>query len=262
MSPDAPTLPDILARILAAKREAVAAAKARAPLAEVRARCADLPPTRGFAAALEAPGVRVIAETKAASPSRGRIATGVYDPAANVRRYEALGAAACSVLTEETFFQGALEDLRAARAATALPLLRKDFVFDAYQIFEARAAGADAVLLIAAMLPNAQLADLAAQAHALGLDVLAEAHDAGEVARLVGLGLRVIGVNARDLRTFRTDLAAVRALVAQIPADRIAVAESAIRSPADLAATGARSALVGEALMRDPNLLPGLLKCE
>ena len=252
-------LPDILAQILAAKREALAAAKARTPLAELKARCADLPPTRGFAAALAKPGVRIVAETKRASPSKGLIAS-AYDPAANVRRYEALGAAACSVLTEERFFLGSLADLRAARAATALPLLRKDFLFDAYQLFEARAAGADAVLLIAVLLPNTQLADLAAQAHALGLDVLAEAHDAEEVARLVGLGLRVIGVNARDLRTFRTDLAAVRGLIAQIPGDRLAVAESAIRSKDDLAATGARCALIGEALMRNPTLLPELLK--
>ena len=252
-------LPDILAQILAAKREALAAAKARTPLAELKARCADLPPTRGFAAALAKPGVRIVAETKRASPSKGLIAS-AYDPAANVRRYEALGAAACSVLTEERFFLGSLADLRAARAATALPLLRKDFLFDAYQLFESRAAGADAVLLIAVLLPNTQLADLAAQAHALGLDVLAEAHDAEEVARLVGLGLRVIGVNARDLRTFRTDLAAVRGLIAQIPGDRLAIAESAIRSKDDLAATGARCALIGEALMRDPALLPELLK--
>ncbi len=252
-------LPDILAQILAAKREALAAAKARTPLAELKARCADLPPTRGFAAALAKPGVRIVAETKRASPSKGLIAS-AYDPAANVRRYEALGAAACSVLTEERFFLGSLADLRAARAATALPLLRKDFLFDAYQLFEARAAGADAVLLIAVLLPNTQLADLAAQAHALGLDVLAEAHDAEEVARLVGLGLRVIGVNARDLRTFHTDLAAVRGLIAQIPGDRLAVAESAIRSKDDLAATGARCALIGEALMRNPTLLPELLK--
>ena len=252
-------LPDILDKIVAAKREALAVAKAALPQSELVRRCADLPPTRGFADALDAPGIRVIAESKKASPSKGLIAPD-YDPARNVRRYEALGAAACSVLTEERFFQGALADLRAARAATALPLLRKDFIFDAYQLFEARAAGADAVLLIAAMLPNAQLADLTAQAHALGLDVLGEAHDAEEVDRLVALGLRVIGVNARDLRTFRTDLSAVHGLLARIPADRIAVAESAITSKADLETVGARRCLVGEALMRDPDLLPRLLK--
>ena len=251
-------LPDVLARILAAKREALAAAKAREPLAALRARCAGLPPTCGFAAALARPGVRVIAESKKASPSKGLIAPD-YDPAANVRRYEALGAAACSVLTEERFFLGSLADLRAARAATGLPLLRKDFVFDAYQLFEARAAGADAVLLIAAMLEDALLVDLAAQAGALGLDVLAEAHDAAEVDRLVALGLPSSGGNARDRRTCRTDHGAGRARLARIPADRVAGAESAIRSKDDLLATGARRALVGEALMRDPTLLPGLL---
>ena len=252
-------LPDILRQILAAKRDALAVAKAAVPQSELARRCADLPPTRGFAEALAAPGTRVIAESKKASPSKGLIAP-AYDPAANVRRYEALGAAACSVLTEERFFLGALADLRAARAATALPLLRKDFLFDAYQLFEARAAGADAVLLIAAMLENARLADLAAQAHALGLDVLAEAHDAEEVDRLAALGLRVIGVNARDLRTFRTDLAAVRALIARVPRGCLAVAESAIASKADRDATGATRFLVGEALMRNPALLPELLK--
>ena len=210
-------LPDILAQILAAKREALAAAKARTPLAELKARCADLPPTRGFAAALAKPGVRIVAETKRASPSKGLIAS-AYDPAANVRRYEALGAAACSVLTEERFFLGSLADLRAARAATALPLLRKDFLFDAYQLFEARAAGADAVLLIAAMLPNTQLADLAAQAHALGLDVLAEAHDAEEVARRVGLGRRGIGGYARARRPLRPPRPPGRGRIAQNPA--------------------------------------------
>lgn len=252
-------LPDILKQILAAKRDALAVAKAALPQSELARRCADLPPTRSFADALDAPGVRVIAEAKKASPSKGLIAP-CYDPARVVRRYEALGAAACSVLTEERFFRGSLADLRAARAATALPLLRKDFLFDAYQLFEARAAGADAVLLIAAMLPNAQLADLAAQAHALGLDVLGEAHDAEEVDRLVALGLRVIGVNARDLRTFRTDLSAVRDLLTRIPPGCLAVAESAIASRADLESVGARRCLVGEVLMRDPDLLPRLLK--
>lgn len=251
---------DILCRIVEAKRATLAAAKAAVHQNELARRCADLPPTRGFAAALAAPGIRVIAESKKASPSKGLIAPD-YAPAENVRRYERLGAAACSVLTEERFFLGSLGDLRAARAATTLPLLRKDFVFDPYQLFEARAAGADAVLLIAALLgDDAQLSDLAAQAGALGLDVLGEAHDAGEVDRLVALGFHVIGVNARDLRTFRTDLAAVRTLLGRIPRDRIAVAESAIASRADLEATGARRCLVGEALMRAPGLLTELAR--
>lgn len=251
---------DILCRIVDAKRATLAATKVSIPQRELVQRCADLPPTRGFAAALAVPGIRVIAESKKASPSKGLIAP-AYDPAANVRRYERLGAVACSVLTEERFFLGTLQDLRIARTATTLPLLRKDFIFDAYQLFEARAAGADAVLLIAALLTeDAQLTDLAAQAEALGLDVLAEAHTADEVDRLVALGMRVIGVNARDLRTFRTDLAAVRTLLGRIPEDRITVAESAIGSRADLERTGARCCLVGEALMRDPGRLRELCR--
>lgn len=251
-------VPDILQRIVAAKRESLAAAKAVTPERELRAQCRDLPPTRGFARALAEPGVRIIAEAKKASPSKGLIAPD-FDLERIVRAYEAHGAAACSILTEERFFLGSLENLRRARAAVELPLLRKDFLFEPYQLLEARAAGADAVLLIAAMLPDAQLADLAGEAHALGLDVLAEAHDAEEVARLVALGLRVIGVNARNLRTFATDLSGVRALLAQIPEPCIAVAESAITSRADMAQVDARRFLIGEALMRRPELLPELL---
>lgn len=251
-------LPDILQRIVAAKRERLALAKQATPLRELRARCADLPPTRGFAEALARPGLRIIAEAKKASPSKGLIAPD-FCVEAVVRRYAANGAAACSILTEEQFFLGSLDFLWAARAAVDVPLLRKDFLFEDYQLFEARAAGADAVLLIAAMLPDAQLADLAAQAQELGLDVLAEAHTEEEVDRLLTLGLRVIGINARDLRTFATDLGRVRALVARIPADRLAVAESAIFSKADMAATGATRFLIGEALMRDPTLLGRLM---
>lgn len=251
-------VPDILQRIVAAKRESLAAAKAVTPERELRAHCRDLPPTRGFARSLAEPGVRIIAEAKKASPSKGLIAPD-FDLERIVRGYEANGAAACSILTEERFFLGSLANLRRARAAVALPLLRKDFLFDPYQLLEAREAGADAVLLIAAMLPDAQLADLAGEAHALGLDVLAEAHDAEEVARLAALGLRVIGVNARNLRTFATDLSGVRALLAQIPEGTLAVAESAITSREDMAQVGARCFLIGEALMRRPELLPELL---
>ena len=251
-------VPDILQRIVAAKRESLAAAKAVTPERELRAQCRDLPPTRGFARALAEPGVRIIAEAKKASPSKGLIAPD-FDLERIVRAYEAHGAAACSILTEERFFLGSLEHLRRARAAVELPLLRADFLLEPYQLLEARAAGADAVLLIAAMLPDAQLADLAGEAHALGLDVLAEAHDAEEVARLVALGLRVIGVSARNLRTFAADLPGVRALLAQIPEPCIAVAESALTSRAAMAQVRARRFLIGEALMRRPELLPELL---
>ena len=256
---DAPTpQADILRRIVAAKRESLAAAKQRRSARELRARCADLPPTRGFAASLAKPGVRIIAEAKKASPSKGLIAP-EFDLPTIVRAYAERGAAACSILTEERFFLGSLDYLRAARATVSLPLLRKDFLFEPYQLLEAREAGADAVLLIAAMLEDAQLTDLAGEAHALGLDVLAEAHTAQEVDRLVALGLRVIGVNARNLRSFATDLSLVRTLLARIPPDRLAVAESAIASREDMAQTGASRFLIGEALMRRPTLLPELL---
>lgn len=250
--------PDILTRIVGRKRLRLDAAKAACPLAELRARAADLPPARGFLDSLRRPGIRIIAESKKASPSKGLIAPD-YDPAACVRRYEADGAAACSVLTEEDFFLGSADDLVRARRAVALPLLRKDFVFDPYQICEARVLGADAVLLIAAMLEDARLEDLAGVAGELGLDVLAEAHTEEETARLCALGLPAIGVNARDLRTFRTDLSASAALLRMIPQDRVAVAESAVFSKADMAQTGARCFLIGEALMRRPALLRELL---
>lgn len=250
--------PDILNRIAARKRLRLEAAKAVCPLAELRARGADLPPTRGFLEALRRPGVRIIAESKKASPSKGLIAPD-YDVAERVRRYEADGAAACSVLTEEDFFFGSPDDLVRARQATALPLLRKDFVFDAYQLHEARVLGADAVLLIAALLDDRRLTELAEEASGLGLDVLAEAHTAEETGRLCALGFPAIGVNARDLRTFRTDLAASAALLREIPQDRVAVAESAVFSKADMARTGARCFLIGEALMRRPELLRELL---
>ena len=251
-------LPDILSRILAKKREVLADAKARLPEAELVRRCADLPPTRGFGAALARPGLHVIAEAKKASPSKGVIAED-FDVEAIVRNYERLGASACSILTEEAFFLGSLDVLRKARKATSLPLLRKDFIFDGYQLLEAREAGADAVLLIAAMLEDEPLRALYLQAETLGLDVLGEAHTAEEVERLAKAGVRIIGVNARDLRTFKTDLAIVRALIEKVPEACIAVAESAIFSKADMLATGARRFLIGEALMRKPELLRELL---
>ncbi len=251
-------LPDILSRIVSKKRERLAEAKAHLPEAELVRRCASLPPTRGFGAALARPGLHVIAEAKKASPSKGVIAQD-FDVEAIVRNYERLGASACSVLTEEAFFLGSLDIFRKARKATSLPLLRKDFIFDEYQLLEAREAGADAVLLIAAMLEDEPLRALYQQAKTLGLDVLGEAHTAEEVERLVDAGIRIIGVNARDLRTFKTDLASVRALIEKVPEGCLAVAESAIFSKADMLETGARRFLIGEALMRNPELLRELL---
>jgi len=255
---------DILQRILARKREEVAERRARLPLAELRSRIADAPPARGFAGALKARIERgdaaVIAEVKKASPSRGVIRAD-FDPAAIARSYEAGGAACLSVLTDVDFFQGADEYLVAAREACSLPVLRKDFVVDAYQLHEARALGADAVLLIAAALDDAQLADFAALAAELGLDVLAEVHDADELERVlrlpsVGGQVPLVGVNNRDLRTFEVSLDTTLALKDAVPAGRTLVTESGILAPADVAwlrEAGVHAFLVGEAFMREPD---------
>ena len=244
-----------LERIVAATRATLAERQARLPLAELRALTADAPAPRPFAEALRPAlggSARLIGEVKRASPSKGLLAE-AYDPVGLARAYEAGGAAAISVLTEPQFFLGALDHLRAVRAAVALPVLRKDFLLDAYQVYEARAAGADAVLLICALLDNAQLADLLALAQRLGMEALVEAHNAAEARRAVAIGARVIGVNSRDLHSFTVDTEVVRHLRPLVPADRIFVAESGIfeaRGAASSRAWGADAILVGEALMR------------
>ena len=248
---------NILQRILARKREEVDERRARMPLTELRARIADASPARGFADALRTRIERgepaVIAEVKKASPSKGVIRA-EFDPAAIARRYEAGGAACLSVLTDVDFFQGADEYLVAAREACTLPVLRKDFVVDEYQLHEARALGADAVLLIAAALDDAQLAGFAALAAELGLDALAEVHDATELERVLRLPLPLVGVNNRDLRTFGVSLDTTLALKDRLPADRVLVTESGIAAPADVARmrdAGVHAFLVGEAFMRE-----------
>jgi indole-3-glycerol phosphate synthase len=247
---------DVLARILARKREEVAERRTRVPLAELRARAGYASPVRGFADALGARIERgeaaVIAEVKKASPSRGVIRAD-FDPAAIARSYAAGGAACLSVLTDVDFFQGADGYLVAAREACQLPVLRKDFVVDEYQLIEARALGADAVLLIAAALDDAQLADFAALASALGLDALAEVHDAAELERVLRLPLPLVGINNRDLRTFEVSLDATLALKEMVPADRMLVTESGILAPPDVRRmrdAGVHAFLVGEAFMR------------
>ena len=248
---------DILQRILARKREEVDERRARMPSTELRARIADASPARGFADALRARIERdepaVIAEVKKASPSKGVIRAN-FDPVAIARRYEAGGAACLSVLTDVDFFQGADEYLVAAREACTLPVLRKDFVVDEYQLHEARALGADAVLLIAAALDDARLAGFAALAAELGLDALAEVHDATELERVLRLPLPLVGVNNRDLRTFGVSLDTTLALKDRLPADRVLVTESGIAAPADVARmrdAGVHAFLVGEAFMRE-----------
>ncbi|HXU63579.1 MAG TPA: indole-3-glycerol phosphate synthase TrpC [Polyangia bacterium] len=246
----------ILDDILARTRVDVEARRAERPLAAVEAAAAQMPPARGLARSLRRPGeIACIAEFKRRSPSAGWIAEGA-DPAAMARAYAAGGARAMSVLTDAPFFGGGLADLVAARAACELPILRKDFMVGRYQIAEARAAGADAILLIVAALPDPELRALLAAARELGLDALVEAHDETEVARAVDAGADVIGINNRDLRTFQVDRELAIRMRSRVPADRIIVAESGIRDAADVArlrAAGVDAMLVGETLMRAPD---------
>ena len=249
--------PDLLWTIVAATERILEVRRDRESLAAIERRAAAASP-RGdaFESALGAPGrVNVIAECKRRSPSRGVLAA-TYDAVAIARQYEAGGAAAVSVLTEPTFFDGSLEHLAAVRSAVGLPLLRKDFVVDEYQLFEARAAGADAVLLIVSALKQPQLLALQRRAWDLGLAVLVEVHDDQELQSAIDAGARLVGVNNRNLRTLAVDVDASYRLAAQIPAGVIGVSESGLQSRADLeklAAAGYRAFLIGERFMTDPN---------
>ena len=247
---------DVLKRILARKQEEVAERRERVSLFELKTRAATAPPVRGFADAIEAKiaagQAAVIAEVKKASPSKGVIRAD-FDPAAIARSYEAGGAACLSVLTDIDFFQGSDDYLRQARAACALPVLRKDFIVDAYQIHEARVLGADCVLLIAAALDDAQLAEFAFIAAELGMDVLVEVHDLDELERALPIPARLLGINNRNLRTFEVSLQTTLDLKAMVPADRVLVTESGILAPADVTLMrghGIGAFLVGEAFMR------------
>jgi len=239
-----------LAEIIGTKQAEVDALARRR--ADVEAAVANAPPVRDFAAALRGGQVRVIAEIKRRSPSKGELAPDL-DPATTARAFEAGGAACLSVLTDGPFFGGSRDDLVAARAATAIPVLRKDFTVDPLQIDEARAMGADAVLLIVAAVDDVQLSDLHAHALGRGLAVLVEVHDAAELDRALAIDAHIVGVNARDLSTFNEDLSTGEQMIATIPSGTIAVAESAIRSVEDarrMAAAGFDAVLVGEALVR------------
>jgi indole-3-glycerol phosphate synthase len=253
----------ILDDILARKREEVDTRRRTASLAALRERPLYGEPRRGFRAALAArPAPAVIAELKSASPSRGVIRS-AYDPPAIARGYAAAGATALSVLTDREFFGGTLDHLSAARAASGLPCLRKDFLIDPYQVEEARAAGADAVLVIVAAVDDAQGRELMASAAAAGLDVLVEVHAEDELEWAVAAGATMIGVNNRDLATFKVSLETTERLAPRIPAGALLVAESGIRSAADLARmvrAGAQAVLVGEAFMERPD--PGTALAE
>ena len=251
--------PDILRKIVVRKAEEVADRSARVPrvMLETAAARADAP--RGFVAALQsriaAGRPAVIAEVKKASPSKGVLRPD-FDPAAIARSYELAGAACLSVLTDVDFFQGSDAYLQQARAACALPVLRKDFVIDPYQVWEARSLGADCILLIAACLDDARLADLNALARELGMDALIEVHDGAELDRALRVDNAMVGINNRDLRSFAVTLDTTLGLLGRIPDDRLVVTESGILGPADVALMrrhGVHAFLVGEAFMRAPD---------
>lgn len=251
---------NILARICADKRAHIAARGRETPLAEIRAKAAAATPPRGFAAALKqrvaAGDYGLIAEIKRASPSRGVIRAD-FDAAALARAYRQGGAACLSVLTDGPWFGGANADLQNAAAAVDLPLLRKDFMLDPWQIYESRAIGADCVLLIMAALADDAAAEMAGLARELGMDVLVEVHDRAELQRAIAMGATMIGVNSRDLKSLTIDLDAAAALIRALPAGCLAVAESGLYDKTDLdrmAAAGARCFLVGESLMRSPDV--------
>lgn len=250
---------DILDRIIAVKREEVAAAKATRPLAQVRAEAEAQAPARDFVGAvrnkIDAGKPAVIAEIKKASPSKG-VLRDDFRPAEIAVDYEKHGAACLSVLTDRQFFQGASEYLQAARAACALPVLRKDFLIDPYQVYEARAMGADAILLIVAALDLPRMQEMEDVAARLGIAVLVEAHDGGEVDTALKLKTPLIGINNRNLRTFEVSLDTTLGQLGRIPADRIVVTESGIRGTTDVALMrghGINAFLVGEAFMRAPS---------
>lgn len=250
---------DILDRILATKREEVIDALKQRSLPDVRREAEGSRDIRDFVGAIKSKLAcaqpAVIAEIKKASPSKGLLRA-QFEPAAIAAGYAANGAACVSVLTDAQYFQGSSQHLVAAREASGLPTLRKDFVVDAYQIYQARAIGADAILLIVAALTDAQLIDYEAIAQALDMAVLVEVHDAAELERVLRLKTPLIGINNRNLRSFETSLATTLDLLPRVPSDRIVVTESGIGAPADVARmriAGVNAFLVGEALMRAPD---------
>ncbi len=245
----------ILDKIMLYKREELPKIKRKKSETDLRAQLLFAPTPRDLIKALRQPGVSLIAECKKASPSRGVLRNG-YDSAELAREYQANGASAISVLTDKKFFQGGIHHLEAARQATTLPILRKDFIFDPYQIIEARVAGADAILLIASLLPGGRLRNLRLEAEKLGMNALVEVHDEAQLKHALDSGAKIIGVNNRDLRNFTVDFNTTGRLRALIPADRILVSESGIHTTDDvrkLKEMGADAMLVGERLVRSKN---------
>lgn len=250
---------DILQKILTVKTQEVAAAQAATPLAQMRAGAEQAAPARDFVAAIRrkvaAGSPAVIAEIKKASPSKG-VLRADFRPAEIAASYASHGAACLSVLTDRQFFQGSADDLRQARAACSIPVLRKDFIVDAYQIYQARAMGADAVLLIVSALSLAQMQEFEALAHSLGMAVLVEVHDGAELDMALQLATPLIGINNRNLRTFDVTLQTTLGMLPDVPADRLLITESGIVSRADvqtLRSAGVHAFLVGETFMRAPD---------
>ena len=250
---------DTLAEICAVKRDEVARRKSAKPLSALEADAADRDPPRGFLNALKAKadtGYALIAEIKKASPSKGLIRAD-FGPPAHAPAYEAGGAACLSVLTDEPYFQGSDDYLVAARAACGLPVLRKDFMVDPWQVVEARALGADAILIIVAALEDGPMAEIEAAASDHGMDVLVEVHNEAELERALALQSPLLGINNRDLKTFTTDLATTERLAARVPDTHFLVSESGIATKTDcdrLAESGVRAFLVGESLMRQADV--------
>jgi len=256
------TTPDILAKIIGVKKTEIAAAEAKRTLVDLRRDAESAPPARDFLGAMRAKIAdgrpAVIAEIKKASPSKGLLRD-PFEPAAIAASYEQHGAACLSILTDRQFFRGSPEDLIAARVACQRPVLRKDFTVDPYQVYEARAMGADCILLIVAALEPGRMRELEGVAQALGMSVLVEVHDATELDLALTLSTPLVGINNRDLRTFETRLETTYSLLGRIPRDRMLVTESGILAPADVEAMrtrGVNAFLVGEAFMRAPD--PGL----